>query len=294
MLLELGRLVELGHDFFAVVGSDDDSIYGGFGANQAFVLLEDSVLLFDSGFSLPHATHLLKKIKEVTSKKIRYLLNSHDHSDHVFGNSFFWKKCSQEGIRIVSHEICRANLDSKGHERLTNYRKIPGMIKALSPIQIRSANVTYPDIGLRLEIEGTEVVMSHPPTGAHTLGDTMLFFPKRGVAFAGDIVWNRFLPNLEDANLEGWISYLQDLDLATYQKIVPGHGEVCLRKRTLEFRDYLEKVQENLLELGQAKELPSERSVLRACFEIPGSETWKFRQIVDHNVDALLTRKAVN
>jgi cyclase len=289
---KLGRLVELGRDFFAVVASEDDSIYGGFGANQAFVLLEESVLVFDSGFSLVHARNLDKKILDVTDKKIRYLLNSHDHSDHVFGNSFFSKKYSTEGLRIVSHTVCRDNLLSNGPKRLANYRRIPELMKALVALEIQAANVTYPDLGMRLDIEGTELVLSHPPTGAHTLGDTMLFFPRNGIVFSGDIVWNRFLPNLEDANLEGWIDYLEDLDLETYRKFVPGHGEVCRTDRVVEFRDYLKAVRTNLLEMDLSGKRNANSSTLRTLFEIPGTEDWKLRQIVEHNMDAIFRNES--
>ena len=283
---KLGRLVGLGRDFFAVVASEDDLVYGGFGANQAFVLLEESVLVFDSGFSVLQARNLHKKILEVTDKKIRYLLNSHDHSDHVFGNSFFWKKYSVNGLRIVSHTICKDNLASNGPKRIANYRKIPGLKKALDPLEILVPNVTYSDLGMRLSIEGTELVLSHPPTGAHTLGDTMLFFPRNGIAFAGDIVWNRFLPNLEDANLEGWITYLEDLDLETYRKFVPGHGEVCQAHRVVEFRNYLKAVRAKLLETDLSRERKLNQSTLRTFFEIPGTEDWKLRQMVEHNIEA--------
>jgi len=283
----LGRLVGLGGNFFAVVAGDDDSVYGGFGANQAFVLLEDSVLVFDSGFSISQARNLLNKIRGLTDKKIRYLVNSHDHSDHVFGNSFFWARFAPSGLRIISHGICRDNILKTGSKRLKNYRKLPGLDASLKSIELLAPNVVYPDLGMRLEIEGTGMVFSHPPTGAHTLGDTMLFFPSDGIAFAGDIVWNRFLPNLEDANLEGWISYLQDLDLDAYPKIVPGHGRVCGRDRLIEFRDYIGQVHSKILDINLSENSTLDRKNLRDCFAIPGTEDWKFRQIVDHNVDAL-------
>jgi cyclase len=286
----LGRLVDLGRGFFAVVASEDDSVYGGFGANQGFVLLEDSVLVFDSGFSIFQARNLLNKIRELTDKKLRYLVNSHDHSDHVFGNSFFWKRFASYGLRIISHGICRDEILTKGSKRLKSYRKLPGLDASLKSIEVRAPNVVYPDIGIRLEIEGVTMVFSHPPTGAHTLGDTILFFPSDGIAFAGDVVWNRFLPNFEDANLEGWITYLEDLDLDTYQKIVPGHGKVCGRDGVLEFRDYLRQVQSKILDIGLTDASPLDRKSLRDCFAIPGTEDWKFRHVIDHNVDALFAK----
>ncbi len=234
-----GQLGEIASDVFALIWSEDDSVYGGYGANQGFVILENSVLLFDSGLTLVQARQLEKEVRKVTDKKIRYLVNSHDHSDHVFGNSFFWAKYSATGLRILSHGICRDNLMNLGPKRLARYSKIPELGRYLQHIEIREPNVTYPDLGMRIKLEGSNFVFVHPPTGAHTLGDTCLYLPDKSVFFAGDILWNRFLPNLEDANLEGWISFLEGIDLSTYKKIVPGHGKICGPDAVIVFRDYL-------------------------------------------------------
>jgi cyclase len=287
-----GDVHEISTDCFAYICSSNDSVYGGFGANQAFLLLEESVLVFDTGISLVQARNLYRAIRRMSDKKIRYLVNSHDHSDHVFGNSFFIKKSAGNCPTIMSHEICRDNLSKLGPARLRNYRKIPDMEKPLESLQVMEPNFTYSDLGVRLEIEGTRLVMSHPPTGAHTLGDTILFLPQKGVVFAGDIVWNRFLPNLEDANLEGWISFLEDIDFASYPKVVPGHGEVCGGKRVAEFADYLKAVQENILKTDLSLVKQANSSLLGKCFEVPGSEHWKLRPIVDHNVNALFLKKS--
>jgi cyclase len=292
VLPKAGNLVDLGHDSFAVVGSEDDSVLGGYGANQAFTLLEDSVLVFDSGLTTIQARNLEQKIQQLTDKKIRYLVNSHDHSDHVFGNSYFKKKYSSHGFHIISHAVCQDQLLARGSKRLAGYLRIPELKKHLQSVEMQEADITYPDLGMRLEIEGIELVLSHPPTGAHTLGDTVLYLPKSRTAFPGDIVWNRFLPNLEDANLEGWISYLEDMDLSTYQKFVPGHGKVCGPERVVEFRDYLKAVRANLLEIGQTRKINNDISSLRACFQIPGTEKWKLRAIVDHNVNAIFVSKS--
>ncbi|HXQ92255.1 MAG TPA: MBL fold metallo-hydrolase [Nitrososphaerales archaeon] len=264
----------------------DDSVFGGYGANQGFVILEDSVLAFDSGFSLPQARHLEASIRSVTDKKIRFLINSHDHSDHIFGNSFFMKKYSSHGLSIISHSICSENISRQGPRRLKNYLKIPGLKKLLLTLDIEPPNITYPDLGFRIELGGTEIVLAHPPTGAHTLGDTALYLPKKGVVYFGDIVWNRFLPNLEDANLEGWISFLEEIDLDTYKKCIPGHGDVCGPTEIINFQEYLKSVRKNLLEF-ETRNLLNNRNSLRSCFEVPGTEDWKLRSIIEYNIDAL-------
>jgi len=286
---ERAKVRELAPRCFAVVCSGDDSVYGGFGANQGFILLEESVLVFDSGFSLIQARNLHRAIRNVTDKKVKYVVNSHDHSDHVFGNSFFQSKYGRSGLSIISHEVCRNKLLAMGPKRLKNYRKIPDLENKLKSIEIQEPDFTYSDIGIRISLEGTELVFSHPSTGAHTLGDTALYLPKERTAFMGDIVWNRFFPNLEDADLEGWISYLDEIDFGIYRRILPGHGEICDSNRVSEFTDYLRTVRSNLLEVDPKK---SDHDSLRACFVVPGTEKWKLEPIIDYNVDSIFLKRS--
>ena len=281
---------------YALIWDTDDSTFGGYGANQGFLVLEESVLVFDTGLSLAQARALDGEISKVTEKKIRYIVNSHDHSDHVFGNSYFAGRYAKNGLDIISHVNCKRRLQAEGPARLKGYAKISGMQPFLKSIKITEPQMTYPDVGFELNLEGTELIFVHPPTGAHTLGDTLLCVPKRNLIFAGDVVWNFFLPNLEDANLEGWIDFLEDgIDTETYRICVPGHGAICGASEILFFKQYLKCVRERLTEVGGRLEPNHKKNVnrteLRTCFEIPGTEDWKLRFIIDHNVDKLFFGK---
>jgi len=284
-----GIFEEVAPDVFALVWSEDDSIFGGYGANQAFVVLENSVLIFDTGLSLLQARQLDEVVRKSTDKKIRYIVNSHDHSDHVFGNSYFWKRYSAVGLRIFSHQTCKDNLANNGPKSLARYFKVPGMKEHLESIEIREPNAFYPDLGFQVKVEGVNFVFSHPPTGAHTLGDTCIELPDKQILLAGDIVWNHFFPNLEDANLEGWISFIDGIDLNTYRKVVPGHGTICGPETVTAFRDYLRTVRSNLMKIDLSN---IQRRFLRDFFIVPGTEDWKLRLILDHNVDTLFLRKS--
>jgi glyoxylase-like metal-dependent hydrolase (beta-lactamase superfamily II) len=271
----------------------DDSVFSGYGANQSFVVLEDSVIVFDSGLSLLQARRLDMAIGSVTEKRVKYLVNSHDHSDHVFGNSYFARKYMVNGLSIISHQNCRSQLEALGRDRMKGYRSIKGMKELLSNLDIVTPSVTYKDIGFTLEIEGTEFAFVHPPTGAHTLGDTIMFIPRKGIMLAGDVVWNYFLPNLEDANLEGWIYALSELNLDRYTKCVPGHGDVCGPSEVRKFAEYLREVRRKISDLSSNPESFKDSGKTRSCFETPETAEWKLRMIIDHNVRALFGKTMV-
>lgn len=275
---------KLGSHTYALVNSSDDSTDRGFGSNQGFVILEDSVLIYDTGFSDTHARILDNAISKVTSKRPKYVINSHDHSDHVFGNSYFAKKYKARGLQIISHTSCRNQLCKLGQKRLKEYQASNlGLERLLSRVRIELPELTYKNACLSLNLDGTDLVLIHPENGAHTLGDTVLALPEDGVMFAGDILFNEFFPNIEDANLEGWIDFLEDIDLNTYTRLLPGHGPICKTKVVIDFTNYLRTVRDRLLHCDQTR---SKQSLL-SCFETEQTTTWKFRHVLDRNVTAL-------
>lgn len=272
------KVVSVASGIYALVRSHDDSAYSGYGVNQAFVVLEDSVLAFDSGFTLQQAKSLDLEIKRTTDNRLRYLVNSHHHSDHIFGNSYFFKKYSAQGLRIISHSNCATNLDENGAKRLSLYRSNTSLRSYLSGLRIQIPNLTY-KLNLHIDIEGTDFLFVHPESGAHTLGDTLLAIPSKRVMLAGDVLFNSYFPNLQDANVESWIDFLNDVDFSTYKKFVPGHGDVCNQSSVVGFRKYLQTVRDLLL----SDNLRDENSI-RACFELEETRYWKFRSAIDTNV----------
>lgn len=274
------KVVELGRDAFALLRCEDDSIYSGYGVNQAFVILEDSVLAFDAGFTILQAKSLDKVIRRLTDKKLRYLVDSHHHSDHIFGNSYFYNKYSDRGLKIISQSNCASDLKLNGARRLKSYKSTPNLRMYLSTLKIQVPNLTY-KLDLQIAIEGTDFLFVHPESGAHTLGDTLLAMPGKGVMFAGDVLFNSYFPNLQDANLESWIDFLNDIDFITYKKFVPGHGDICSQGAVVGFTKYLQRVRDLLQTCSGTDES------IRSCFELEETRVWKFRSAVDTNVKTL-------
>lgn len=253
-----------------------------FAPNQGFVVLDDSVLLFDTGFSNAYAKSIEDSIACVTDKKIRYIINSHDHSDHIFGNSYFFEKYSRFALRVLGHEVCSRAIRKLGPERLLEYRKSYKSLARVLPRRVVEPNVTY-ESSFSLALEGRKFVFVHPQNGAHTLGDTMLAIPEREVMFMGDVFLNSFFPNIEDANIEEWSSSLESIDYSTYSRFLPGHGKVGRSKEVLGFASYLRHLSESLLLLDKPT-----KAEIRSCFEISGTEDWSFKPILERNVDFLM------
>ncbi len=99
-------------------------------------------------------------------------------------------------------------------------------------------------------------------------------------------MWNKFLPNLEDANLEGWVETLEDLDLGTYSRFFQVTGKYVERGRYSQFLSLSQICQRESFAnriTGKNGRFEGQRS----CFDIPGTENWRLRSIIEYNVNAL-------
>jgi len=237
----------------------------------------------DTGFTTISAKALLRDIRASGSAPVRLIVNTHDHSDHVFGNSVF----EEDSPLILAHVNCRSRLLELGSERMLGYRALDERLKSdLTGLRISPPQVTYED-EVELSIGQTTFRFIHPKKGAHTSGDTMVLLPDEKVLFAGDVLWVGYHPNLEDANFEGWLHALDAITRMKVDRIVPGHGRVADKSCIAPLAAYLREFDSRLRKLvrdGVPKERISEE------LEIPGTDEWSLKMIVQRNVDILYDR----
>ena len=189
---------------------------------------------------------------------------------------------------MISHKTCRSQLLKLGKSRLERYKKTDKRLShLLAKVEISLPEITYSDFGMKLNVEGTDLLLIHPQNGAHTLGDTILALPDERVMFLGDVLFNGFFPNLEDANLESWIDFLRDIDLGTYTCFVPGHGTICGANEVTGFRQYLITLRDRLL----SNDLNADARNPLSVFETDETKNWKFRHILQRNFDSLLSKR---
>ena len=193
---------------------------GGDIANLGFIVGDEAVAVIDTGGARIIGEPLKKAIEAVTQKPVRYVLNTHEHPDHIFGNAAF----AAPGVTFVGHMNLPRAMAERGPAYLATWRRVmtPALvdgIKLVPPtLLVSPGNDVRLDLGHRL-ID----LRAWPPM--HTDCDVTIFDEKTATLFTGDLVFLQHVP-VVDASVLGWMRAMPALAKIPAKRVVPGHGTV--------------------------------------------------------------------
>jgi cyclase len=211
-------------------------LLAGAGGNVTVQVGAEGVLMVDSGLT-PATPKLMADIRKLSPGRVRYIINTHMHPDHVGGNAAIAKMFTGDPAQPLS---------IIGHENVLNRLTVPvpgqpAFPEAGLPID------EYATASKNLHFNGEAVIVYHEPN-AHTDGDSLVLFRGSDVISTGDIFTPDAYPFLDierGGSVQGEIAALNHiLQLAVPAKtqeggtyVIPGHGRICDDADVVEFRD---------------------------------------------------------
>lgn len=190
-------------------------------SNAGFVVTDDGVVVIDALGSPALAKELLAEIHRVTPQPVRYLIVTHYHADHIYGLQVF----KAAGAKIIAHSEGREYLNSDtAQQRLEASRvELAPWVDAQTRLVPADEWVSGEEKTLRV---GTFDFLIRHVGPAHTPEDLVVFVPKLGVMFSGDLFFRGRIPFVGQADSRLWIASLERLIDAKPRVVVPGHGPV--------------------------------------------------------------------
>lgn len=193
--------------------------YESLALNIGVVVGADGVLLVDTRASHVQARELAEELPTITGMPVRWVVNTHWHWDHTFGNAIF------RGAEIWGHELCARALSAHGDEMKAAARRwLPQEVHAeIDGVDIIPPEKTFSDQA-SLQI-GREVSLAYHGLG-HTDADIVIRVDDADVAFFGDLIEEGSPPAFGDSHPAAWPLTLQLASRGLPSTIVPGHGDV--------------------------------------------------------------------
>lgn len=229
---ETPGLQQISEHVYAYVDTKNASPAKSFGCNAGLVVGRDGALVIDTLISAKEADRFLADIRKVTDKPVKYVVNTHHHLDHAWGNCQFVK----QGAAVIAHENALAHKPED--ERALAHPEQHGLApKDLDGTTLQGPTITFTD-SKTIDLGDVTVELRYPgPT--HSNDSITAYVPQDKVIFVGDILFTHYHPFLAEGDLVNWQKVLGELEQTPATKIIPGHGPVSGKSDLAQMKTYL-------------------------------------------------------
>jgi cyclase len=231
-------------------------------SNNAWLVTDEGVLVIDTRQHPKRAEELLAAIRKTTDKPIRYVINSHAHGDHTFGNPVF----KREGAIFIAHRDTQRMMQA--HFALEMKRR-QGYFRQMKfdPAEVRlvPADLTF-DSKLTLTLGGRTIELLYLGPGQNP-GDTLVYFPKERVIFSGGPFSKNSWPNPQfTPSMSSWVDLLRKMAAMDADQYIGGHGDIGAKQDVLDEAQMLSDFDAGMREAVK-KGMSREEIFRRAPFE---------------------------
>jgi glyoxylase-like metal-dependent hydrolase (beta-lactamase superfamily II) len=187
--------------------------------NTGVVIGDDAVMVIDTQATPVMAQDVIRRIRELTDKPIKYVLLSHYHAVRVLGASAY-----QPQHIIASQDTYDLIVERGEQDKASEIGRFPRLFQAVESVP---PGMTWPTITfsgkMTMFLGKLEVQILQLGRG-HTKGDTVVWLPQDKVLFSGDLVEFGATPYCGDAYFQDWPQTLDNIAALKPQKLVPGRG----------------------------------------------------------------------
>jgi glyoxylase-like metal-dependent hydrolase (beta-lactamase superfamily II) len=243
-------------------------------SNTAIIESDDGVVIVDTHSKPSAARVIVDRLREITARPVRYVVNTHFHWDHWHGNEVY--PAAYPGAEIITNQLTREAMVRKGLKRIQDHvRQVPGEVARLRAelaaaggpeqraklqadvklaesylAEVRALKPALPTMAfertMKLYRRDREIHLLYLGR-AHTEGDVFVHLPNEKVVVTGDAVIG-WTPFMGDGYPEDWVATIDRLSELDFDTIVMGHGEPAGRDWLRTFRGYIHDMVESVRE----------------------------------------------
>jgi cyclase len=221
--------------------------------NNGWIVMGDYVIEVDANYPVG-AKIVIPKIRAITNKPIRFVIDTHFHPDHASGNRVW----SDIGATVVAQAATFDELQRTGAARWAELAKTRPDVASSS---LKLPDLTYTD-AMAFD-DGVHRVELHFFGVGHTHGDTLVWLPRERILFTGDVSVNGSFNYLHDSNIGEWIKLLETAKNLGAVTVCPGHGPIGGPEIVADQQAYFIELMHSVREFVDARKTPAE--VKAAC-----------------------------
>jgi glyoxylase-like metal-dependent hydrolase (beta-lactamase superfamily II) len=213
--------------------------------NVGIVVGNRATLVIDTGMGARNGAIVAREAEKLAKTPNLYLTTTHFHPEHAMGVQSFPARTI-----LIRPTVQQEEMDKHGYEFIELFRnRSPKFKEWLADVKLRPPDILF-DRELKLDLGGvTARLMWFGP--GHTAGDELIFIEPDSVLLPGDIVENKLVPTMPnaDASPKGWLNTLDKIEPLKPRFIVPDHGTLGDGSLIAKERAFLLELQGRALEL---------------------------------------------
>lgn len=190
--------------------------------NTGIIIGDDAVMVLDTQATPVMAQDVIRRIREVTNKPIKYVVLSHYHAVRVLGASAYM---AEGGEQIISSQDAYDMIVERGQfDKDSEIGRFPRLFRNVESVPEGLTWPTMTFVGkMTVWLGKLEVQLLQLGRG-HTKGDIVAWLPAEKVLFSGDLVEFDATPYAGDAYFKDWPKTLENIAALQPEKLVPGRG----------------------------------------------------------------------